>query len=195
MRVSGVDVEFEFLYRLVVRLEVQVVPLVVGTRHDGVVTDMRVAGSPPYLVRTSGYRKVVAEVRAGVSEHLSDPVISLHILIEPHIIIDTEIRDVIIFIAAPDHGQFVLVLHEVIRAVHLDGILVRHPFLSPIGVVAYREFAAGSALSSDEDYAVRSTGTVDGCREGIFQDIDALDVGSRNVGNAFHRETVHNIKR
>ena len=195
MRVSGVDVEFEFLYRLVVRLEIQVVPLVVGAGHDGVVSDVGVAGCPSDLVGASGNGKVVAEVGAGISEYLTDPVIPLEVFIEVHIIIDTEIRDVIIFIAAPDHGKFVLVLHKVIRAVHLDGILVRHPFLSPVCIVADGEFAAGTAFSGDEDYTVRSTGTVDGCREGIFQDIDALDVGSRNVGNAFHRETVHNIKR
>ena len=195
MRVSRVDIELKFLDRLVVGLEVQVVPLVVRAGHDGVVAYVCVAGSPSHLVRTSGYGNVMAEVGARIAEHLPDPVVALDSFVKADVLVQSEVWHVLVFIVAPDHGKLVLVLHEAVRILYLDGILVRHPFLSPVGIVAHGELAACTAFCRHEDHTVGTAGSVDGSREGILQDVNALDVGCRYVGDALDRESVHYIKR
>ena len=195
MRISRVDIECQLLDRLVGGLEVEVVTLVVGAGHDGVVPDMGVAGRPAYLVCTSGDGHVVVEGSARVPEHLLYPVVALHVLVEVHVLIKPEIRHVVILIRPSYKREFILVADEVIWAVHLYGVLVGHPLLAPVGVVAYGELAVCAALGSDEHHSVCTAGSVNGRGEGVFQHVYGLDVRGRDIGNALYRETVHYIER
>ena len=142
MGIPCIYIECNLFDRLVACLEIEVVPLVAGACHDGVVAEVGIAGSPSYLVRASGHRYVLAEIGACIAEHLADPVIALHILIEVYILIYTECRHIAVLVFIPDKGEFILVPGKGIRVLDLDSIGIRHLLHSPVGIVGNGYLAA-----------------------------------------------------
>ena len=156
---------------------------------------MGVTGGPLYLFGPTGDADVLVEGTAGTAEYLLNPVVGISILIHVHIVVNAEVGDILGIEFAVHHGHLIHRTDIVIRTHRLDGILVRHLLEAGIGIVGNADLALRSGLCRHEHYTVGATAAINGGREGVLEDVDALDVGRRNVVNALYRESVHDIKR
>ena len=95
-----------------------------------------------------------------------------------------------------DGGELILELHEVLGVHGLDGLLVGHGLETVVGIELHGNLLAFlRALGGHNHNTVRTTGTVDGGGESVLEDVNALDLGGRNVVDGFHGEAVHDVER
>ena len=69
------------------------------------------------------------------------------------------------------------------------------PLCLIINTILHHGLAFLGTLGGDEDYTVGTTGTIDGGRSRILQDVDALDVVGRNIVNRRNLYTIDDEKR
>ena len=77
----------------------------------------------------------------------------------------------------------------------LDIIQLRYLLCLVVDVILHLCAAFLATLCCHEDNTVGTTRTIDGCRSGILEHIDALDVVGRDIVNGRHLHTVDNEER
>ena len=157
---------------------------------------MGVAEGPVIVVTAAGYGHVGVPGLAGVAEDHADPVVGGQTVVEVYVVVAAEKGLVVVGDVVPDQAELILESYEVLGVHGLDGVAVGHPFLTVVGVDTDGYLASFlTALGGDDDYSVRTAGTVDGGREGILQHVHGLDFGSSDIVDVVHRETVHDVQR
>ena len=127
-------------------------------------------------------------------EDLLHPVVAPDILIKVDVAERAEQGDIAFVDFILHGGKFILPADKIIGIHDGRGAFVRHPFSAAVGIVGDAHLALFSGFGGDEHNAVGAAATVDGRREGILQYVDGLDVGSCDIADAFHRETVHDVE-
>ena len=173
--------------------EGEVVAYVVRGDHHGVVHLAGVAGRVGHLVAFARERYVVVLGRCRASENDLLPVVARIVLIKVHVFEDAEIRFVHRACRVPVDGLFVLPEGVLVRIEHIGHR--RDIFQARIGVERHFDAVLLGAFGRDHDDAVGAAGAVDGCRGGVFQYVDRLDVRRRNVGNRRDGESIHDVER
>ena len=156
---------------------------------------MGVTDSPLDLVGAAGNAEVVREVVTGTAEYLIDPVIGGHALVEVHILEHSVAGSVETGNIVAEQRIFILSADKVVCILRDEGTLVGHVLHACVGIEVYGNLAFLTALGGHDDNTVSTAATVDCGGECILQHIDALDVGSRDIGDAFHGEAVHDVQR
>ena len=125
------------------------------------------------------------------------PVVALHVVVEVEVLIVAEERGegrdlrrvVVVF------QQCELILPPCVVA-GLEHVHLLCDFLPAIvGVVAHADLSLLSFLCGDEDDAIGATATIDSGGGGILEHGDVLDVGSGDVADVVHGETVDDEQR
>ena len=194
-RIADVEIERDALVGLELRLQAEVVAAVIRTDHDRLVIETRIGGVPLELVAAARNREIVVELLARAAEELVHPVVALHVVVEVDVGKRPEIGFVVVRHLVLDGGQFVLPFGELRRVERLHLVLAGDVLETPIYIVIDVDLAFLAALGGDEHDAVGTARTVDGRREGVFQNVDRLDLRRGNVADALHREAIDDVER
>ena len=194
-RIADVEVERDALVGLELRFQTQVVTAVIRTDHDCLVVETRIGGVPLELVAAARNRQVVVELLARTAEKLVHPVVALHAVVEVDVGERSEVRLVVVRDLVLDGGQLVLPLGELRGVERLHLVLAGDVLEPPVYIVVYVHLALLAALGGDQHDAVGAARTVDGRREGVFQNVDRLDFRRGDVADALHGESVDDIER
>ena len=192
--IIGRQVEPHVLEQIVVHLEVEVRAPVTRFEQHAVLVEVRGAQRETGLVRAARYREVMRLSPGRTAVHLRLGVAAGHPAVDVEIGRRAEVAgEGLGVLAAFERGQLVLHLHEFIGLHNVDHL--RHVFHLREGVVGDRRFAGFGRFGGDDDDAVGAACAVDGCRGGVLQHVDRLDVVDRNVGDALHGESIDDIER
>ena len=177
----GPDPELDFARGLVLEFEGEVVAYEVRGDHHRVVHLAGIAGRVGHLVAFAreGHVVVLRGGRAPEDDLL--PVVACIVLIEVHVFVDTEIGLVHRTDGVPVDRLLVLPEGVLVRIEHVGHR--GHVFQSRIGVERHLDAVLVGAFGRDHDYAVGAARAVDGCRRGVFQYVDRLNVRGRDVGD------------
>ena len=95
-----------------------------------------------------------------------------------------------------EHALLVHVAYQVHILSGVERVLVvTHAVEGVVGIQGHLGDARLAALGVDDDHAVGSTATVDGCRRGILEHLDVVDVIGSDVVQVVHGHTVDDIER
>ena len=122
------------------------------------------------------------------------PVVALDVLVEVEILILSEVlcvRAEVVLVL--QQGELILPFCVVVGVEHVEGVCDLLPAV--VSVVAHVHLTALTALCRNEDNTVSTTRTVDSSRRSVLKDGDVLDVGSGDVGDGFHWESVNDVER
>ena len=175
-----------------VQFQAQVITTERRSNHDSLVINMSISKVELSFFRAASDREVVVEGMTYTTKHLILPIISRCRSIKVTIFPITKQIGIFALIVS-QHRILTLPLNIVSCRKSIQSL--SHLLPRIVCVVRYTYLTLLTTLSSNEDYTVGTTRTVDSCRRSILQYCDIFDIGSRNIADTFHWETIDDIKR
>ena len=144
---------------------------------------MRIADTVLQLLATTAYIDIILLLVTGTSKHLILIIEPVHRTPNVHIAV----------IAMFAHIYLILISHIIIRVKYFGkaGYLLHAERSSKI----HLHFSLFTAFGRNDDNSVGATCTINSGRRGIFQHIDALNLGRGDIADARHRKSIHNVQR
>ena len=133
---------------------------------------MGIADTISHLLGSATYINVILLLVSSTSEHLVLVIGTINRTPDIHIGKVTIIQ----------RTDFTLISNEIVRT--QDFSQFGYLFKTERSTEVYLRFTFFSALSSNDDYTICTTGTINGCGRSIFQYVDALNFRGGDITNA-----------